>query len=181
MKEKKHILTLALCGLISAATAPLHAQSGEHSGDADHGHKHHNHEAQSHDHGHALGETKKKPGPNGGRMVTVVSPAFEFLARPGKSVEIRFIDESGKIVPPSGQEVELIGGNRSDPIRLRFKESQKKLVSDKPLPKGNRYPVILNIRTSPDDDLVRERFNLNFATCPACKLSEYACTCDHAE
>lgn len=117
--------------------------------------------------------------PNGGRIIDSVTPHAEFLVTPEKKVEIRFLDEAGKVVAPEAQIVTVVMGDRSAPTKLAFTKEGDKLVSDKPVAEGKSLPVVLQIRAKEGDKAVTEKFNLNLANCPTCSHAEYACTCDH--
>ncbi len=126
---------------------------------------------------HAAEKTKA---PNGGRIVDAVTPHAEFVVTTGKKVEVRFLDEAGKVIAPAGQVVTVTMGERANPTKLAFAQEGDKLVSDKVIPDGKELPVVLQIRAKEGEKAVTEKFNLNLATCPECKLAEYACACDHA-
>ena len=123
---------------------------------------------------------EKIKSPNGGRIIESVEPRAEFLITKDKKVEIRFLSEAGKVVSPAAQTVTVTMGDRAAPTKLAFTKDGDKLVSDKVIPEGKELPVVLQIKTTPEAKAVTAKFNLNMATCPECKLSEYACACDHA-
>ena len=95
-------------------------------------------------------------------------------------MEIRFLDEAGKVISPAAQVVTVTMGDRAAPTKLAFAKDGDKLVSDKTVPEGKDLPVVLQIRAKEGEKAVTAKFNLNMSTCPECKLSEYACACDHA-
>jgi hypothetical protein len=123
---------------------------------------------------------EKLKAPNGGRIINTVTPNAEFLVTKDKMVEIRFLDASGKVIVPAAQSASIVMGDRSAPTKLAFTKDGDKLVSDKAVPEGKELPVVLQIKTTPEAKAVTTKFNLNMATCPECKLNEYACACDHA-
>ena len=122
---------------------------------------------------------EKIKAPNGGRIIDTVTPPAEFLVTPEKKVEVRFLAADGKVIAPAAQVVTVTMGDRAAPTKLAFTKDNDKLVSDKVIPEGKELPVVLQIKTTPDAKAVTEKFNLNMAICPECKLAEYACTCDH--
>ena len=122
---------------------------------------------------------EKIKAPNDGRIIDKVQPHAEFVVTKDKKIEIRFLDDSGKIVAPEAQIVTVTMGDRSNPTKLAFAKDGDKLVSDKIIPEGKALPVVLQIRAKEGEKTVTEKFNLNLAICPECKLAEYACTCDH--
>lgn len=128
------------------------------------------------DHDHA----KKEAGPNGGRILTAVEPHAEFFVTTDRKVQITFLGENGKAIAPADQVVTVTAGERSAPTKLAFAKSGTVLLSEKPLPEGTAFPAVVQIKVTPDARTVVEKFNLNLAKCPECKLAEYACTCSHA-
>jgi hypothetical protein len=119
--------------------------------------------------------------PNKGRIIDSVEPHAEFFVTADKKVEIRFLDDAGKVVAPAAQEVTVMMGDRSAPTKLTFTKDGDKLVSDKPVVEGQSLPVVLTIKTTPDAKSVTEKFNLDMGNCPPCSHAEYACICDHAK
>ena len=122
---------------------------------------------------------EKIKAPNGGRIIDAVEPHAEFLVTKDKKIEIRFLDDAGKVVAPAAQAVTVTMGDRSAPTKLAFTKDGDKLVSDKTIPEGKELPVVVQIKTTADAKSVTEKFNLNLADCPTCEHAEYACTCAH--
>jgi hypothetical protein len=163
MNHKKHLLPLLALlslGLAAFAADPAQPQSGH-----------------DHDHDHAYAE--KIAAPNGGRLLAGLKPRAEFLVLPDRRAQITFVNDHGQPVAPAAQTVTVTAGDRSAPTRLTFTRSGNVLVSDVPLPAGNDFPTVVQIKPAPDAKTVVARFNLNLATCPECKKAEYACSCDH--
>lgn len=125
----------------------------------------------------ALHAGEKAAGPNGGRVLS--EPKAEFFVTPERKVRITFLDAAGKSVAPAEQVVTVTTGGRSAPVKLAFEKSGDALVSDKALPEGNNFPTVVQVKMSPGARTITEKFNLNLAVCPECKLGEYACTCSH--
>jgi hypothetical protein len=123
---------------------------------------------------------KKEAGPNGGRLITAVEPHLEFLVTKDRKVEITALTKDLKPGKLGGQIIGVTGGDRSKPTKLEFKEEGGKLVSSNALPAGNDYPVSVSIKADAKAKTVYEKFNLDFAKCPECKLQEYACICAHS-
>lgn len=133
-------------------------------------------EEKKHDHEH-----ETKAGPTGGKLITEVEPHVEFFVNKDNKVEIRFIDDDMKVVPPGEQVISVTLGDRSAPTKLSFTKEGNMLISDKAIPEGENLPTVVQIKTTPDAKAVTEKFNLNLAQCPTCKNMEYACTCAHGE
>lgn len=154
---------------------------------AEHEHAEHDHaeddheETDDHDHGdHDHDHAGIEDGPNGGRLLTTVEPHLEFLVTEDRKVQISSITEDGEVQPIAKQSVKVIGGERSNPTRMKFEKQGDVLVSDIAFPQGNDFPVVVQIQPTADGDTVTEKFNLNLEDCPTCDNLEYACTCDHA-
>lgn len=134
--------------------------------------------APAHAHGSAPHE-KKVAGPNGGRVITKVTPNVEFLVQPDRRVKLTFLDAEGKPVAAGQATAALTGGDRMNPAKLAFMKDGDALVSDKALPAGEIVPVVLQLRMTPEGEAVMQKFNVNFAICPECQHAEYACICGH--
>ncbi len=132
--------------------------------------------ADNHGHDHA----KKEAGPNGGKILTAIEPHAEFFVTSDRKVQITFLDDDGQAIAPAGQVVTVTAGERSAPKKLAFAQSGNVLVSDQPLPEGMAFPAVVQIKVTPEAKTVVEKFTLNMAKCPECKLAEYACTCSHS-
>jgi hypothetical protein len=155
-------------------SAPKDVESKEDHSDHDHA-SHEGHDHGEHDH------AKTKAGPNGGRILTSVEPHIEFFVTEDRIVQLSFLNDSEEVIAPEKQAVSLIGGDRQNPVRLRFTKKGNVLVSDKALPAGNNLPIVLSIKADAKSKTIREKFNLNLSDCPTCDYLEYACICAHGE
>ena len=149
--KTKHILPLAIAILTSLT---LHAG------------KNHSHE-------------KKEPGPNGGRILTSIEPHAEFLVTADRKVQITFVDDAFKPIAPAAQVVTVTTGERSAPVKMTFAKTETAFLSEQSVPAGNNFPVVIQIKTTPDAKAMVEKFTLNLSNCPDCKHAEYACICSH--
>ena len=164
MKSISRFTALAACvGGLSLAPAVALDDDKEHKHDKEHQHEH----------------AEKKAGPNGGRLITSVEPHVEFLVMKDRKVQITFVDEDNKKVAPGKQKLRVTAGDRKKPTKLTFEQKDGVLVSDKSLPAGDDYPVILQIKPAKLKKSVLERFVLDMSKCGSCEYLEYACTCDH--
>ncbi len=118
-------------------------------------------------------------GPNGGRVLTSVEPHAEFFVTEDRRVRITFVNDDLEAVPAGDQTVTVIAGDRSAPTQLAFVKNGQVLESEGFLPDGNDFPVVVQIQTSAEAEIVREKFNLDLSDCPTCENLEYACICDH--
>jgi len=155
MKTNRIAVALAACACVTGAlAAPAHAHEN-------------------------AAQTAKKAGPNGGRVITKVTPNVEFLVQPDRRVKLTFLDAEGKPVAAGQAMATLTGGDRLNPSKLTFVKDGDALVSQQSLPAGEIVPVVLQLRMTPEGEVVMQKFNVNFAICPECKHTEYACTCGH--
>lgn len=127
----------------------------------------------------AHGSKQKVAGPNGGRILAAFEPRAEFFVMPDRTVKITFLDARNRAVPPGPQVVVVTSGDRAAPVRLTFARVGDALVSDRPLPAGKDLPTVVQIKADPAAKFVAEKFNVDLAKCPECKLGEYACICAH--
>ena len=122
---------------------------------------------------------KKVPGPNGGRILTSIEPHAEFLVTADRKVQITFVDDDGKTIAPAEKVVTVTTGERSAPVKMTFAKTDTAFLSEQAVPEGNNFPVVVQIKTSPDAKAIVEKFTLNLSICPDCKYAEYACICSH--
>lgn len=123
---------------------------------------------------------KKVAGPNGGRILTTIEPHAEFFVTADRKVQITFVNDDGKAIAPAGQIVIVTTGERSAPVKMTFAKNENVLLSDQSVPVGNNFPVVVQVKTTPDAKTLVEKFTLNLSQCRGCKHAEYACICDHA-
>ncbi|EDY84982.1 hypothetical protein VDG1235_4616 [Verrucomicrobiia bacterium DG1235] len=176
MNTKKIYATILLTASLFFAACGGHDDHTEHE---DHGHSHDGTEgAHSHD-DHQHTEFAKDPGPNGGRLITSLDPAVEFLLRDDRHAQLTFVDADGKAIAPSKQIATAVTGDRMSPVNITFASDGSALVSEQALPDTEGQPIILTIQSSPEASPVIERFNLKTYKCSGCGLAEYACICGH--
>jgi len=151
-----------------------------HQPDEKHGHGH-SHNGKD-DHHHAQPDNhaahQKEGGPNGGRLITSVTPHIEFLVMEDLKILISAVTD-GKVVPIGDQIVTVIGGDRSNPTELKFSKFGNSLLSENSFPTGKSPPVIVTITSTPEAEPQQEKFNLDLSDCPECDFKEYACVCEH--
>lgn len=188
MKIKAILLTIASLIMYLTACKP----KDDHSGHDHSGHDHGEHAALEDDHNnqtehvhdqHNEGDheehAEKTPGPNGGRLIQIVEPHFEFLIREDRHAQINFLDDEMKPVAVGDQELKLTGGNRANPFHLSFVKEGSSLVSEKPIPAGDDHPGVLQIKNNADAMTIIEQFQMDLSDCPTCNYKEYSCICEH--
>ena len=119
----------------------------------------------------------KVAGPNGGKIMEILDPHFEFFITKEKKVQITFLNEHGETIQPSSQLFSLIAGSGSRRTKLKFEKLGNVLISNEVLPKGNRIPVILNIQASPGSKKILKNIQLSLRECTSCSYKRYACVC----
>ncbi|MBP9913936.1 MAG: hypothetical protein KBF26_11085 [Opitutaceae bacterium] len=123
---------------------------------------------------------KPIPGPKGGKIVTTEAPHVEFFVEKDRSVTVSFYDKDLKPVAPSGQVVSAIAEAKTGKVNLTFAAKDGALVSSAPLPEGDGYRVVLQVRDSAQAKPKNYRVEFHDEVCGECKRAEYACVCDDA-
>ena len=118
-------------------------------------------------------------GPKGGRLLENEPPRAEFFIEKDHTVTITFYDKDLKPVAVSAQTVTAIAEAKSGKTKLEFEKKGDALGSKSPLPAGDGYIVVVQVRATPDAKPQNFRIALNMSQCGGCKLAEYACTCGH--
>jgi len=117
-------------------------------------------------------------GARGGRLLDTATPRPEFFVEKDHTVSVKFYDEDKKVVTPTGQQVTVIAtGEKKKKLTLEKKGDA--LVSTEPLPEGDGYGLVVQVRTDPDSRPENFRFTFANHICGGtCGNPEYACTCD---
>ena len=121
---------------------------------------------------------KKTGGPKGGRLLENDSPRAEFFVEKDRKVTITFYDKDLKPVPPGEQVVTVIAEAKKGKEKLEFEKRGDALVSKTPLPEGDGYSVVVQLKAKPDAKSQNFRIKYDTSTCEKCKRAEYACVCD---
>ena len=123
---------------------------------------------------------KPIPGPKGGRILTTDAPHAEFFVEKDRTVVVSFYDKALKPVALSGQVVNATAEAKSGKVALSFVEKNGALVSTAPLPAGDDYTVVVQIRDNANARPKNHRVLFHDEICAECKRAEYACICDDA-
>ena len=138
-----------------------------------------------HDHGPGKGPDAKakaaKPiaGPKGGKLLENSAPRAEFLIGADRRVTVSFYDAQLKPVPASGQVIAVTAEPKSGKVTLTMEAKDGAFASKEPLPVGEGYNLIVQVKATADATPQNFRLVLDLGECGGCKLKEYACTCDH--
>jgi hypothetical protein len=116
-------------------------------------------------------------GPKGGRLLENEAPRAEFFVEKDRAVTITFYDKALKPVPPGDQVVTAIAETKAGKAKLEFEKKAGVLVSRTPLPEGDGYTVVVQIKAKPDAKPQNFRIKYDTSLCAKCKRAEYACTC----
>lgn len=121
---------------------------------------------------------KPIPGPKGGRIVTTEAPHVEFFVEKNRTVTVSFYDKDLKPLAPSGQVVSAVAEAKTGKVYLTFATKDGVLVSSAPLPEGEGYRVVVQVRDSAQARPKNYRVEYQDEICGECKLAEYACICE---
>ena len=130
----------------------------------------------------SAGSLLAKPlaGPKGGRILTEAAPHAEFFVDAGRHVVISFYDADLKPAAPSGQVVTATAEAPSGKAKLEFVAKDGALVSTAPLPAGEGYRVVVQVKATASAKPTNYRVDFHDEVCGECKRAEYACTCEDA-
>ena len=120
---------------------------------------------------------KVEAGPNGGRFLGTETPRPEFLVEKDRKVKVTFFGTDKKPVI-TDKHVTVIAEAKSGKQTLVFEKKGESLVSTEPLPEGEPYNVVIQVKDGKDSRPKNFRVPLNLEECGGCKHAEYACTCD---
>lgn len=123
---------------------------------------------------------KPIPGPKGGKIVTTEAPHVEFFVGKDRSVIVSFYDKDMKPVTPAGQVVSAVAEAKTGKVTLAFTAKDGALVSTAPLPEGDGYRVVVQVRDTAQAKPTNYRVEFHDEVCGECKRAEYACICDEA-
>ncbi len=127
--------------------------------------------ADKHDH-------KIIPGPLGGKILELEPLHVEFFVNKDRKVVVAFYDEKMKPIKAGNQVVSAVAEAKSGKATLAFEKSEDNFLSKTALPEGNKYRVVLQIKTTAEAKQQNLRLDFNSDICGECKRPEYACTCD---
>ncbi|MEC5129465.1 hypothetical protein VSU19_22075 [Verrucomicrobiales bacterium BCK34] len=117
-------------------------------------------------------------GPRGGRLLDTESPRPEFFVEKDHTVSVKFYDKDGKAVAPEDQQVTVITTGKAKK-KLSLEKKDGALVSTEPLPEGDGYGLVVQVRPDADSRPTNFRFDfINHICGGTCGNPEYACTCD---
>lgn len=126
----------------------------------------------------ALAAEKVEAGPRKGRILKLEGQNAEFFVEPDRTVSIAFYDAEKKPQPAADQVIVATAEAPTGKTKLEFEKKGDLLVSKEPLPDGEHYNVVVQIKETADAKPKNFRIKLDLSTCKGCPNPEYACTCD---
>ena len=126
----------------------------------------------------ALADAKVKAGPRKGRVLEMEAKNVEFFVEKDRTVSIAFYDAAMKAQAPTAEVVAITAKAPSGKAKLEFEKKGNLLVSKTPLPAGENYTVVVQVKATADAKSKNFRIPLNLSLCKPCGNAEYACTCD---
>jgi hypothetical protein len=121
---------------------------------------------------------KPIPGPKGGKIVTTEAPYVEFFVEGDRTVTVSFYDKNLKPVSLTGQIVSAVAEAKTGKVNLAFAAKDGALVSSAPLPEGDGYRIVVQVRDSAQAKPRNYRLEFHDEVCGECKRAEYACICE---
>ncbi len=128
--------------------------------------------------GTVLADIKVKAGPRKGRVLELAGQNAEFFVEKDHTISIAFYDAAMKAQPASVQVVTATAEAPSGKAKIEFEKKGDLLVSKAPLPAGEGYQVVVQVKATADAKAKNFRIPLILHTCKGCSNPEYACICD---
>ena len=126
----------------------------------------------------ALADKTVKAGPRKGRVLELQGQNAEFFVEKDRTISIAFYDAAMKAQPAAAQVVTATAEAPSGKAKLEFAKKGNLLISSAPLPEGEGYQVVVQVKTTADAKSKNFRIPLLTHTCKGCSNPEYACICD---
>ena len=126
-------------------------------------------------------EEEPLAGPRGGRIVAAAAPHAEFFVQSDRTIAVTFYDAALQPIDIGERVVNAIAEAPDGRTHLQFtrRDGSHGLVSTAPLPAGEGYVVVLQIRERPEARPTNYRVTYDPTICGGCNRAEYACTCGH--
>lgn len=120
---------------------------------------------------------KVTAGAKGGRLLENDSPRTEFFVEKDRTVSLTFYGKDMKPVAATDQSATATAETKDGKKKIEFEKKGDVLVSKSPLPEGDGYNVVLQLKQNADAKPKNFRIPLNLNVCSKCHHAEYACTC----
>ncbi len=122
----------------------------------------------------AVAAEKPVPGPKGGKMLDA---HMEFFVENDRSVVLAFYDADLKPVAVGAQSAVIWADAKSGRVKLALEKKNDALVSTQPLPEGDGYNVMVQLKSTPDAKAQNFKIAFDDEVCAKCQRAEYACIC----
>ena len=126
-------------------------------------------------------DQKPTAGPKGGKILNEDAPRAEFFVEKDNTVTLTFYGADMKPVAATTQSAVVYADAKSGRAKLDFEKKGDALVSKTPLPEGDGYNVMVQLKTSPDAKAQNIKVNYHTEKCDKCNMAEYACICPPGE
>lgn len=126
----------------------------------------------------ALADAKVKAGPRKGRVLEMEGKNAEFLVEKDRTVSIAFYDAAMKAQAPAAEVVTGTAEAPTGKVKLAFEKKGDLLICKTPLPAGEHYTIVIQVKPAADAKAKNFRIPLDLSVCKGCSNAEYACTCD---
>jgi hypothetical protein len=126
----------------------------------------------------ALADAKVKAGPRHGRILELGGVNAEFFVEKDRTISIAFYDAALKAQAASSQVVIATAEAPTGKAKMEFEKKGNLLVSKAPLPAGEGYQIVMQVKATADAKAKNFRIPLVLHTCAKCQNPEYACICD---
>ena len=126
----------------------------------------------------ALADASVKAGPRKGRVLEMEAKNAEFFVEKDRTVSIAFYDAAMKAQPAAAEIVTATAEAPTGKVKLEFEKKGDLLVSKTPLPEGELYTVVVQVKATADAKPKNFRVPLDLSICKGCSNAEYACICD---
>ncbi len=124
-------------------------------------------------------DTKVKAGPRHGRVLEMDGKNAEFFVEKDRTVSIAFYDAAMNATPATVEVVTATAEAPAGKAMLQFEKKGNLLVSKAPLPAGEKYLVVVQVKANAEAKPKNFRIELLLFKCKECGNAEYACICDH--
>ena len=128
--------------------------------------------------GSALADIAIKAGPRKGRVLELEGQNAEFFVEKDRTISIAFYDTAMKAQPAAIQIVSATAEAPTGKVKLEFEKKGEMLVSKAPLPEGEHYTIVVQVKTAAEAKSKNFRIPLDLSVCKGCSHAEYACICD---
>lgn len=130
----------------------------------------------------SLAEDKKPiPGPKGGKILNDDPPRAEFFVEKDHTVTLSFYGADMKPVPATTQTAVVYAEGKNGRVKLDFEKKGDALSSKAPLPEGDGYNVMVQLKSTPDAAAKSFKVSYHTEKCDKCNMAEYACICPPGE